>query len=145
MENDSKLGSAADEGVTNDLMVVNELIYKIPPDLNITQTRTQKKYVADQQTTSWQKGQSLRFTMQTGLEYVDMQNSSIDFDLEAKIDTTFKTPPADDVKTRPIPTAAGLPLNGPLWPRMDLAALVGVTGAKKVAMLPTRASTNGGS
>lgn len=89
MENDSKLGAAADEGVTNDLMVVNELLYKIPPDLNITQVRTQKKYVADQHITKWSNASSIRFTLQTGLEYVDMKHSTLEMDLKTTINTTY--------------------------------------------------------
>ncbi len=96
METDSKLGAAADEGVTNDLMVVNELLYKIPPDLNITQVRTQKKYVADTSETAWSSANALRFTLQTGLEYVDMKNSSLEFDLETKVQTTFNKLTAAD-------------------------------------------------
>jgi len=81
-----------DDGVTNDLLVVNELIYKIPPDLNIAQSRTQKMYRAGQNVYKYGasgQGPMVEIMVQSGLEYIDPSNSTIEFDIEFDMRTTY--------------------------------------------------------
>lgn len=93
MENPTSSNAPADDdGVTNDLLVVNELVYKIPPDLNIATQRTQKTYRAQQNRYNFSDVDQtpvVTFHIQSGLEYVDPSNSSIECDIYLVMESTY--------------------------------------------------------
>ena len=135
-----------DDGVTNDLLVVNELIYKIPPDLNIAQSRTQKLYRAGQNAYGYGfsgQGPTVEIMVQSGLEYIDPGNSTIEFDISFSMETTYNHNWAEKYRA----LAGGSPADGAipsLLTTTDNKSTGGSVTDTVALTIPTRACTRAG-
>lgn len=96
--NESQENSVASESLSNSLLQVNKMLYKMPPSLGITARR---HHVIDfSQQSSYNAGQTMVFDIQTGSYFIDGKNSYLRLNIIPDQDTRFGSGGATNIISR---------------------------------------------
>lgn len=96
--NESQENSVASESLSNSLLQVNKMLYKMPPSLGITARR---HHVIDfSQQSSYNAGQTMVFDIQTGSYFIDGKNSYLRLNIIPDQDATFGSGGATNIISR---------------------------------------------
>ena len=96
--NESQGNAMASESLSNSLLQVNKMLYKMPPSLGITARR---HHVIDfSQQNAYKNGQTMVFDLQTGSYFIDGKNSYLRVDIVPSEDCTFASGGATNVINR---------------------------------------------
>jgi len=96
--NESQGNAVASESLSNSLLQVNKMLYKMPPSLGITARR---HHVIDfSQQNEYNAGQTIVFDIQTGSYFIDGKNSYLRLDIVPDSDANFASGGATNVIER---------------------------------------------
>jgi hypothetical protein len=96
--NESQGNAMASESLSNSLLQVNKMLYKMPPSLGITARR---HHVIDfSQQNAYTNGQTVVFDLQTGSYFIDGKNSYLRLDIVPDQDCNFASGGATNVINR---------------------------------------------
>jgi hypothetical protein len=96
--NESQGNAMASESLSNSLLQVNKMLYKMPPSLGITARR---HHVIDfSQQNEYNAGQTIVFDLQTGSYFIDGKNSYLRLDIVPDADANFASGGATNVIER---------------------------------------------